>query len=328
VNSNRDQLQKSSSGGIFFKTAEYVINSLGGVVFGAAYCDNFSVKIVKAETAEEINRLSGSKYVYSDTDNSYREAEKFLKLGRTVLYSGVSCQIAGLLSYLKKDYDKLICVEVLCHGAPSQELFKKYIQVIQNRTKKRLLSINQRDKSKPWNQLITKCVRLSFDKSKDIVRTEDFDPYMSLYVRELSYRDTCYKCKYIGAKRIGDIVLGDFGGLGIAKKCRLDTSHGVSFVMVNSDKGDRLMKNISCIEFEKRTLDEAKLFNSCLRDNVKMPQGYKTFIKDFEQLSAEKLFEKYYYKNCSYLLRAFAKKIAFSILGSKLIAKLMLRNKK
>lgn len=327
-NNHETELKVSSSGGVFLKAASYVINQLNGVVFGAAYCDDFKVKIIKAESTEELYRLAGSKYVYADTDYTYREVKRLLNLGKTVLYSGVSCQIAALISFLGKKYDNLICVEILCHGAPSQELFDKYIDVVERRANKKIKSINQRDKTKPWNPLITKSVRLEFNDSKKTIRPEDFDPYMSLYVREIPYRDTCYTCKYVGMARYGDIVIGDFGGLGILKECKLDTSGGVSLVIVNSSNGKRVISALRDVSYEERELDEVVVLNSCLSHNIKAPQTHYDFIKDYENLSDEKLFDKYYYKNFSYLLRATVKKMAFVLLGHKTVAKLLFKNKK
>lgn len=323
VNSNLDEIEKSSSGGIFFLLAKHVICDLGGVVFGAAYREDFSVEIVAAETMTDLNRLVGSKYVQSLVGNSYKIAEGELQQGRVVLFSGVSCQIAGLYSYLDKHYPNLITIEVLCHGAPSPGLFGKYVEHIEHKYKKKLTTINQRDKSTPWNPLITKRVRLTFEDGTEVMHSEDFDPYMSLYVREIAYRDACYQCQYVGTKHNGDIVLGDFGGLGLAKPCTLNVRKGVSLVLVCSEAGKQLVDAVGdAMCSEQRDLSEVTLFNSCLRSNVKPPAKRGSFLRDYTQLSGDALFRKYYYRNFSYLIRAMLKRAFIAVAGSSNVAKL------
>ena len=128
-NKNLDELSKSSSGGIFSVLANYVIDN-GGVVFGAAYDSKLNINHIKATTKEELSPIRSSKYVQSNIGNSYREAEKILKNGQYVLFTGTPCQIAGLKSYLMKDYEKLITADIICHGVPSQKLFHKYLDYL------------------------------------------------------------------------------------------------------------------------------------------------------------------------------------------------------
>lgn len=97
---------RSSSGGIFTLLAGNVLHK-GGMVFGAAFDDEFMVSHIGIEHIEEITRLQGSKYLQSRIGNTYYEAKVALDAGRQVLYSGTACQIAGLKGYLKKNI--LIC---------------------------------------------------------------------------------------------------------------------------------------------------------------------------------------------------------------------------
>lgn len=324
LNLDKEEIKMSSSGGVFLKVAKYVINELSGVVFGAVYTDELNVRIQKADKELELYKMAGSKYVYSDIGTTYREVEEELKAGKVVLFSGVSCQISGLYHYLGKEYEKLISLEILCHGAPSQDLFDKYLHHMQKKHKSKIISINQRDKSKPWNPLITKRIRVDFE-NKTLICSEDFDPYMSFYIREFAYRDACYKCKYVGTERIGDLILGDFGGLGIIEKCSLNVANGVSLLLVNTKKGREMLEKIDEIQMEKRNLNEVTKLNSCLRSHVKEPTIRAAFVEDYSSLSEDELFDRYYYKNYSYRIRAVVKKIAFAIVGYDNIAKILIR---
>lgn len=117
----------SSSGGIFTLLAETVIND-GGVVFGARFDSDWSVVHDFTETHEGLQAFRGSKYLQSRIGNTYRQAGKFLKAGRKVLFSGTPCQIAGLKRYLHKNYENLLAVDFVCHGVPSPLVWKKYLE--------------------------------------------------------------------------------------------------------------------------------------------------------------------------------------------------------
>ena len=128
---NRDENVRmaSSSGGIFSLLAERVIDD-GGVVFGARFDDNWEVIHDFAETKEKLVAFRGSKYVQSCMESCFVQAKRFLDGGRKVLFTGTSCQIAGLKNYLRKDYENLLAVDVVCHGVPSPEAWRKYVKEI------------------------------------------------------------------------------------------------------------------------------------------------------------------------------------------------------
>ena len=128
-NKNEDIRRQSSSGGIFTLLAEKVINE-GGVVFGARFNENWNVVHSWTDTKEGIAALRGSKYVQSTIGNTYNEAREFLKQGRKVLFSGTPCQIAGLKKFLRKEYNNLLTVDVVCHGVPSPLVWRKYLEEV------------------------------------------------------------------------------------------------------------------------------------------------------------------------------------------------------
>lgn len=126
-NRNEEIRRQSSSGGIFTPLAESVIRD-GGVVFGAKFDKDWNVVHAWTDTIEGITDFRGSKYVQSTIGDAYREAREFLKQGRKVLFSGTPCQIAGLRKFLRKEYDNLLAVDVVCHGVPSPLVWRKYLE--------------------------------------------------------------------------------------------------------------------------------------------------------------------------------------------------------
>ena len=117
-NRNEEERMASSSGGVFVALAKKVIDQ-GGVVFGAVFDENWEVRHTYAENMDGVRPMMGSKYVQSRIGDTFRQAEKFLKEGRKVLFTGSPCQITALHNYLRKDYPNLLSVDFLCHGVPS-----------------------------------------------------------------------------------------------------------------------------------------------------------------------------------------------------------------
>lgn len=126
-NPNDEERMNSSSGGVFLPLAREVINQ-GGVVFGAVYDESWEVHHVYAEKIEDVYPMMGSEYLQSKIGNSFKDAERFLKQGREVLFVGSPCQIAGLRTYLRnKQYQNLLAVDFLCHGVPSPGVWRRYL---------------------------------------------------------------------------------------------------------------------------------------------------------------------------------------------------------
>ena len=141
-NKNDAVLQKSSSGGAFSALADYVL-ARNGLIAGCVYDENWNpIHII----AERYETMRGSKYVQSDTGNTFTQTRELLEQGRWVLYTGTPCQIAGLKQFLKKDYGTLVTVDLVCHGVPSNWLFQEYLSYL--RKKGVISDYIFRDKSK------------------------------------------------------------------------------------------------------------------------------------------------------------------------------------
>lgn len=319
---------RSSSGGVFYACAAHVIERYQGVVFGAIYDERKQVKIVPVTETSNLDAMMGSKYVYSRTDYTYRMVKEYLEQDKMVLYSGLPCQISGLLNYLKKPYKKLITVEILCHGAPSQKLFDKYINAMEEKYGLTIKSINQRYGDRDWNPLIQKRIYIEFENGKKIITREDNDVYMSLFIRELSYGNACYECLYANEKRRADITLGDYGGLGITQKYENINPKGVSFVRVNSMKAYKFLNELNDIYMEERPDDEIMLMNSAIVRPTRLPASRDMFLRDSQKLTSEALFEKYYYKDYSYRIRCVIKNLIIKMVGAERVARVMCNRRK
>lgn len=226
---------KSSSGGIFTLLAEYILDK-GGYVCGAAFDDNWDVHHIIIDDKNDLDKLRGSKYVQSNTENCYKQIKKLLDEDKYVLFSGCPCQVAGLYAFLGKNYEKLYTVDILCHGSPSPGVWQKYLT--ETFDKNDIEKINFRDKNKiGWS--CSHCI-ISMRNGEDIVT----DDYTKLFHLSINLRKSCYDCNYSKKPRPADITLGDFWGISDHIK-GLNDGKGLSFVLINNDKGKFFFNEIA-----------------------------------------------------------------------------------
>lgn len=127
ISKDHDDLMTSASGG----ASSVLVNSIltkNGIVYGCVQRNYKHISHERIDKIEDAYLLKGSKYVQSDIGYIYRDVKEDLKTSKTVLFTGTPCQIAGLKSYLKKDYDNLILVDLVCHGVPSQKLLAEDVE--------------------------------------------------------------------------------------------------------------------------------------------------------------------------------------------------------
>lgn len=266
-NKNEEELLKSSSGGIFSCLANYVLEN-GGAVFGAAYDDELNVNHIKIESKEDLNKLRSSKYVQSNINNTYKEAEKLLKENRMVLFSGTPCQISGLNSFLLKKYDNLITCDLVCHGVPSNKLFKKYLNYLGEKFGSKVVEYNFRSKEKKGWGLVSKIVT---EDGKIRFVEPDFDPYYSNFLKSNIYRESCYNCHYTNYNRVSDITLADYWGIS-AIHPEFYSKNGRSLILINNKKAEDLIQIFSS-DNKLEKLDTDINFASSKNQNLKQPSN-------------------------------------------------------
>lgn len=228
--------EKSASGGVFAGIARNILCQ-NGVIYGAAYGENQYVHHIGISREQDLAKLQDSKYVQSDMENIYIDIKKQLLRGNKVLFSGTPCQVSALKLFLRKDYENLFTIDLICHGVPSYRLFFEGIHLVINKGEQ-IKSVSFRNKSTGWGTdgyIQTNKKKYKFDESKS--------SYYYYFLRSTLYRDSCYKCKYATDKRPGDITIGDYWRIETAHpKFRklIDERGGVSCVLINSRKGEKL----------------------------------------------------------------------------------------
>ena len=287
-NNDDNTREKSSSGGVFAALAEYVIDE-GGIVFGAAFDSRFDVVHIGVEKKEDLVKLRGSKYVQSTIGDTYREAKKALDAGRTVLFTGTPCQIGGLRAFLRKDYEKLYTQDIICHGVPSPKVWRRYLDYQQTRKNSKIKEISFRNKKKSWKKY---AVSFAFENGAEISEPFMENPYMRAFLRNLSLRNSCYQCRFKGISRDSDITLADFWGIENILP-EMDDDKGTSLVIVQNEKGRRLLNSVSD-SLSLRTVDPEVAIkeNASAVISSNLPRQRKYFFNKLQKQPFDKLVNK------------------------------------
>ena len=235
---DKEALKDSTSGGLFTVLSREIFRR-GGAVYGCVWDENYNAVVRKAENEAEMAPMRGSKYVWSWAGDTFPEIEALLKAGRTVLFTGLPCQVAGLKNYLRKEYDNLYLVDFFCGGSPSPLAFHEYLKTITGQVPLEKLNFKFRDKEKYGVG-----VHISYEGPKGRIHQSYVrNPYFFSYHTKVFHRKPCYHCQYRYRERVEDLTIGDYWGVGQFHK-EFDIRAGVSTLLVNTDKGEELLEAI------------------------------------------------------------------------------------
>ena len=265
VYSKNDNVRiSSSSGGLFYTIAKYIIEK-GGIVYGAAFNKNLYLSHKGVDSVEDLYLLQGSKYLQSDIKLCFREIKKHLSANRPVLFCGTPCQVEGLLCYLRKPYENLFTIDFICHGVPSPKAWQEYINYQEKAFSSKAYFASFRDKTNGWLNFSSK---LKFTNKAEYLEAHDNDPYMKAFLQNISLRKSCYQCKFKSVNRNSDITMGDLWGI---KNILPDITDdkGVSAVFVQSEKGQYLFEQVkACLWIQEISSDLVIASNSAVTKSV------------------------------------------------------------
>lgn len=289
-----EERNRSTSGGVFPLLAKYVIFK-GGIVVGAAYDDNFVVRHIFIESMDQIQPLQGAKYSQSRIGDSFLKIKKFLQSEKMVLFSGTPCQCAGLKSYLGKEYDNLLLVDLICHGVPSPKVWQDYIDYrsLKENDGKRPVKINMRSKSSGWSRY-GYSTEFDYGNGKVIRIHNSQDLFMKAFVGNICLRSSCSDCKAKGVERCTDVTLGDYWGIW-NQHPEFDDNKGTSVVFVHSQKGRMIMEQLQdemdCLEVE---IEDAYKENGSLINSSAAHPARAEFLERVTADNFEGLIHRYF----------------------------------
>ena len=269
---DKQLILKSASGGIFAGIAEKWLEE--GHVVGAALVNENEKLIpchVIARNKDELDPILGSKYVQSNLGNIFKDIKDLLCSGEKILFSGTPCQVAELKAYLKKEYVNLFTIDIVCHGVPSSKMFQDYIEILSEKISSPVKEFTFRDKNMGWG-LNARAYYDDGHKEKSFLLRSFESSFYELFLNGDIYRENCYNCPYSNTHHPSDITLGDFWGIEKEHKefilpyGHLDPISGISMVMVNTDKGEKLIKK--CKEefwIYESSIEKASKYNEQLK---------------------------------------------------------------
>ena len=274
INKDEDVRMRSSSGGMFHALAKWTIEQ-GGVVFGARFNDQWEVVHDYTETIEGIKPFMRSKYVQSRIGDTFKQTKQFLDAGRQVLFVGTPCQIGGLKVYLKKDYEKLLTVDLICHGVPSPGVWRKYLkETIKGDT---LLNFNFRDKKDGWKEF--QCVTTTNTTTRREQQMEN--EFFRGFLKNIYLRESCYQCTFKTVHRSADLTMADFWG--VQDACpKMDDNKGTSLVSCHTTKGMHMIQTLMPqFSIRVQPIDKAIAHNQTMVESVAMPSRRRDFFRVF-----------------------------------------------
>lgn len=291
-NNNDDERMKSTSGGVFPLLANIILEN-GGYVVGVQYEDDYTVSHTVISQNEELKKICKTKYVQSSNNGVYTQIKELLEDNKTVLYSGTPCQVAGLKSFLQKEYENLYTIELFCHGVINQIVFNRYLKSIEKHSKSKITSVEFRNKRNGWSKSATV---VSLENGTEYCKSNE-DEYLMGYLRyNLYIRPSCTYCKYKSFPRVADLSLGDLWG--IEKLFDNHDNKGASAVIVNSEKGALLFKQIEKGLFIKEiSIDFLTENNPSLVQSYILGKYSELFYNKFQKVDFIDLIQKIKYKD-------------------------------
>ena len=265
----------SSSGGVYSVLGEHVLEH-GGVVSGCRFDGELLLKHELCDKPGGTVRFRGSKYVQCFPNGIYRKIKQELANGKTVLFTGTPCQTAALLNYLKRPYENLVVCDLVCHGVPSQKLFRSYLKRHQLSPDPDRSVIAFRD-LKGWGDFYIRILERDDLQWRSDDATNEF---IRAFLSDCCSNEACYGCPYASMERTGDLTIADFWGLGRDVPFDGDPSRGCSLILVNTEKGEAVLHAVRDRLFlEERTQEEARRGNKQLLAPIPRPPMRDEFYR-------------------------------------------------
>lgn len=227
-NADSNELMNSSSGGAGFVLGKVGIHE-GASVIGCVFdqIKQEAVHICITET-DKLKDTQGSKYIQSRFFDVMHE----LSLKNNLYYIfGLPCQIAAA----KKIHgNNAIYIELICHGVPTYNAYKKYKEYLRrvHKIEDPYINVIFRDKSKGWRERFIKVE----SKTKSVCTHQFKDPYFMIFESTLAFSKVCYECPFRNRSQ-ADIRIGDYWGT----KYLSDTT-GMSMVLSLTEKGEKTIQ--------------------------------------------------------------------------------------
>ena len=297
--SHRDEIvKKSASGGAFSAIAEAFFSTnpeIKKVVYGVTLDQDMQAVYRAAETLEECTQFKGSKYVRSHMQGLPESIAGHLQAGVAVLFVGTPCFVYALKAKLNKrnvPTDKLLCVDLICHGTPEPQYWTAYKQWLEKKNRSKLTKYQFRTHipgKGPYTAIA------EFESGKKRIGTLETAIFNRLFLRHYTLADGCFQCRFANLDRQGDLTIGDFWGIEQVMP-DFPRDKGVSEILVNTEKGVAIadwMKECSQWDMQEcRSMDFVQYQNNLQRP-ADRPENLDVFRADFRAKGFTYVAKKY-----------------------------------
>lgn len=287
---NEKERITSRSGGVFVALSDYILNQ-NGVVYGAELKEDFTVAHNRATNKEQRDKFKGSKYIQSKMGELIKSVQQDLKNNKKVLFSGTPCQVAAINSCIKDNLrNNLYTCDLICHGVPSELIFKEFLKYIEDRQNKKIKNFIFRDK------------RFGWESHYETFIFEDDTELTTQYFRNLFYghhilRPSCYNCNYANIHRPADITIADFWGIDKVNPKFLD-KNGVSLVIINNQKGREIFSEIkNDINTIDCSLEDCIKYTYTLNKPTPITENREEFWEEYQNKEFDYIIKKYGVEN-------------------------------
>lgn len=256
--------------------------------------DCCSAEFTRVTDTEGLMWLRGSKYLQAKVGDTYKQVKKDLMAGKLVLFSGTGCQVNGLKNFLGKNYEKLLCVDVVCHGVPSPALWRKYAKYQEKKNGGKLKSINFRCKDDSRINLAMKKFSNNSlqEETKKLYISKDKDSYMQMFLRDYCLRPSCYKC-IAKTVKMADLTIADFWGINDVAP-EMNDGNGISLILIRTSRGRNVFKTISNdLKLKEVSYTDSVRCNTAEYKSCHRPPQRDNFFKDMKTMEFEELEKKY-----------------------------------
>lgn len=282
ISKNNKIWHDSASGGAFSEICRAWGND-ETVYCGAAW-EDLSVRHKCIEGYENIGILRKSKYVASNVEGVFPEIKCELDKGKFVVFSGTPCQVAGLKKYLKKNYEKLLLIDLICHGVGSPLVFEECMKQLGNQFHGKVISYSFRSKRRLYE--MDHIQKINVNEDNIYVMN---DQYIQLFLSQNCLRPCCgQNCRFRNLNRQGDITIADFKGLTKVFPDMVGEKYNYSTIVFNSHKGYEMLSKLSkTMNLRECSMDEIKKHNPLIYRQTSFSKNRDTFFSDFTKSPSE-----------------------------------------
>lgn len=292
INRNMRVRWNSTSGGAYSALAETMLEE-GGYVSGAIYNEGFTgVHNYVTNNPEDLEKLRSSKYLQSNAEGLFKQIKELLINGEKVLACATPCQMAALRSFLRKDYDNLVIVDLICRGVNSPKVYRAYLDSLEKKYGSKVVNVKAKNKELGWRNLTRK---VTFENGQSYYGVLMDDDFRRGYHTNVFCRPSCYDCKFKQFPRIADITLADYWGIEKVDK-NLDNNIGTSLILLNSRKGTSFFEQCSAkLEYKETDFQSVVSGNQALFHSIKPSiLDRKTFFEDLNTYGFDYIVQKYF----------------------------------